>query len=106
MQRLNCELVGYRHARKSIPASQPVTMPESGADAPHASNSTGDSATNTLRDLCVDLNEKIKSFLSQKSDDPRVQSTQARTRESLKIVDEALDRYPYALGLIGSIHNC
>lgn len=50
-----------------------------------------------LRDLCTRLNAQITTFLHEDVKTERLKATQAQTRISLQIIQEALDRYPQVL---------
>lgn len=50
-----------------------------------------------LRALCTRLNAQIMTFLHEDVKTERLKATQAQTRISLQIIQEALDRYPQVL---------
>lgn len=47
-----------------------------------------------LRALCTRLNAQITTFLYEDVKTEKLKATQAQTRISLQIIQEALDRYP------------
>ena len=49
-----------------------------------------------LRTLCAQLHEKVNSFLNEDVKTERLRATQAQTRRSLAVIQEALDRYEFA----------
>ena len=50
-----------------------------------------------LRNLCTRLNAQITTFLHEDVKTERLKATQAQTRISLQVIQEALDRYPQVL---------
>ncbi len=58
---------------------------------------TIDDESPSLRSLCARLNARITAFLQEDVKADRLKSAQAQTRISLKIIQEALDKYPQVL---------
>jgi len=46
-----------------------------------------------LRDLCAQLHSQVTAFLQEDVKTERLKAAQARTRHSLAVIQEALDRY-------------
>lgn len=86
-------------------AAKQITL-TNGHALPHQSLANGHSDTDTsqdlivecdstpLRTLCIRLNAQITTFLYEDAKTERLKATQAQTRLSLQIIQEALDRYP------------
>lgn len=45
--------------------------------------------------LCAKIHDRIEAFLDEKDVSPRVKGVQEQTRISLRVIEEALDRYRY-----------
>ena len=55
----------------------------------------GDNDNTPLRMLCAELHEKVTAFLQENFKTERLRATQAQTKRSLAVIQEALDRYEY-----------
>lgn len=75
---------------------------QSTTDHPPAAKVLANGDSNTLRILCARLHSRITAFLDENVKSARLQAVQAQTRLSLKIIQEALDRYPYYVPLLPS----
>lgn len=74
---------------------QPLANGHSDTSPPQNPIVGGDNSP--LRELCTRLNAQITTFLHEDVKTERLKATQAQTRISLKIIQEALDRYPQVL---------
>lgn len=74
---------------------QPLANGHSDTSPPQDPIAEGDSTP--LRNLCSRLNAQITTFLHEDVKTERLKATQAQTRISLQIIQEALDRYPQVL---------
>lgn len=65
-------------------------------------------ATPSLRQVCLELQDKVEAFLAEDVDSKLLKGVQAQVKEAVGVIDEALDRYRYAphLRTPASIHNC
>ncbi len=63
-----------------------ATPADANADAPPR-------APRVLPDVCHTLRRKVLAFLEGETDDKVLRSTQARARESMVVIEEALQRY-------------
>lgn len=71
---------------------QPLANGHSETNSPQNHTIEGDSTP--LRALCTRLNAQITTFLHEDVKSEKLKATQAQTRISLQIIQEALDRYP------------
>ena len=76
---------------------EPTCYALANGDTAQRSFANGDATP--LRTLCTRLNVQITTFLHEDVKTERLKSAQAQTRISLQIIQEALDKYPYALPL-------
>lgn len=98
----------------SAPAAEPVSSApstpttdaarSSGASAaePSASSTTtADSGVpeevRELKEVCGELDEAVTRFLEEETDDEVLKGVQARVRESMAVIAEALQRYKYVV---------
>lgn len=72
------------------------------ADEAAASTSSSTAATTTaaatvpsLRQVCLDLQDKVEAFLAEDVDTKILKSVQAQVKEAVGVIDEALERYRY-----------
>ncbi|KAL8788942.1 MAG: hypothetical protein Q9195_007058 [Heterodermia aff. obscurata] len=71
-----------------------MDMTESAPQLPEDQQSRLENGDSTaLRTLCAQLHEKVNSFLNEDVKTERLRTTQAQTRRSLAVIQEALDRY-------------
>lgn len=71
---------------------QPLANGHSDTYSPQ--NYTVEGNSTPLRALCTRLNAQITAFLHEDVKTEKLRATQAQTRISLQIIQEALDRYP------------
>lgn len=64
------------------------------SDTDFPQNHTVEGERTPLRALCTRLNAQITTFLHEDVKTEKLKATQAQTRISLQIIQEALDRYP------------
>ena len=57
-------------------------------------NSNGNVDPTPLRALCTDLHSQIEAFLQEDVETEVLRNVQKQCRHSLRIIQEALDRYP------------
>ncbi|KXT03368.1 hypothetical protein AC578_3964 [Pseudocercospora eumusae] len=63
------------------------------SEANNTRMSNGDGDAKDLAEQCARMNKKVYEFLNQKPRNERVANVQRRTRESLGVIGEALERY-------------
>ena len=63
----------------------------------------GDSSA--LRELCSKLHDRVTAFLQEDVKTERLKAVQKQTRQSLAVVQEALDRYEYATSLLSKLRS-
>lgn len=49
----------------------------------------------SLRQVCLDLQDKVEAFLAEDVDTKILKSVQAQVKEAVGVIDEALERYRY-----------
>jgi FAD synthetase len=49
-----------------------------------------------LRDVCLSLSAKVNAFLAEHPESQLLRDVQAQLRVSLKVIEEALQKYRYA----------
>lgn len=54
---------------------------------------TEDYSQETLREVCQQVHDRVQRFLAVKSGDGRMSRVQEQTRITLRIIEEALERY-------------
>lgn len=64
------------------------------SDTNYPQNQTVEGDSTPLRTLCTRLNAQITTFLHEDVKTEKLKATQAQTRISLQIIQEALERYP------------
>ena len=69
----------------------PYTDEQLSSKGPDINN--GDSSA--LRDLCSKLHNQVTAFLQEDVKTERLKAVQAQVRQSLAIIQEALDKYEY-----------
>lgn len=52
--------------------------------------------TPSLRQVCLELQDKVEAFLAEDVDSKLLKGVQAQVKEAVGVIDEALDRYRYA----------
>lgn len=57
----------------------------------------GPDATPTLRQVCHELQDKVEAFLAEDVDTKLLKGVQAQVKEAVGVIDEALEKYRYAL---------
>ena len=63
-------------------------------------------APGTLPAICDNLRHRVLHFLEEKTDDEVLRSVQSQTRISMRVIDEALQRYGYAEHLEPTRPDC
>ncbi|KAJ4385698.1 3'-phosphoadenosine 5'-phosphosulfate sulfotransferase [Gnomoniopsis smithogilvyi] len=76
-------LQGHHHSNGSAAANGGVKV-DDGATAAAAPN---------LRQVCLELQDKVEAFLAEDVDTKILKSVQAQVKEAVGVIDEALDRY-------------
>lgn len=66
----------------------------SAADAAGASGPAP--AAPSLRQVCLELQDKVEAFLAEDVDTKLLKGVQAQVKDAVGVIDEALDRYRYA----------
>lgn len=58
-------------------------------------NETATAATThpSLRQVCLELQDKVETFLAEDVDSKILKGVQAQVKEAVGVIDEALDRY-------------
>ena len=59
----------------------------------------------SLAEVCAALRAKLLAFLALHSNDETVQGTQRRARDAMEVIEEALRRYRYVVGLLSSSYS-
>lgn len=72
------------------------------AAEPHADPSAAAPPTTTLRQVCLELQDKVEAFLAEDVDTKLLKSVQAQVKEAVAVIDEALERYRYVVGWVGA----
>lgn len=47
----------------------------------------------SLRQVCLELQDKVETFLAEDVDSKTLKGVQAQVKEAVGVIDEALDRY-------------
>lgn len=56
----------------------------------------GPDACPTLRQVCLELQDKVEAFLAEDVDTKLLRGLQAQVKEAVGVIDEALEKYRYA----------
>lgn len=54
------------------------------------------SSQHTLRQVCLELQDKVEAFLAEDVETKLLKGVQAQVKEAVGVIDEALERYTYA----------
>lgn len=88
----------------------PSDLPNGAAAAVNGGVSNGTAATTTnagasaaapptLRQVCLELQDKVEAFLAEDVETKLLKGLQAQVKEAVGVIDEALDKYRYCLAL-------
>lgn len=96
-------LQGHHQLSNGSPAANGgVKADEAAAGTPTTTTTTTTAATTTaaatvpsLRQVCLDLQDKVEAFLAEDVDTKILKSVQAQVKEAVGVIDEALERYRY-----------
>ncbi|KAL8954092.1 MAG: hypothetical protein Q9222_000071 [Ikaeria aurantiellina] len=72
----------------------PETVPSTANDKVPNGDTLPSQSSDSLRSLCTTLHNQITAFLQEDVQTETLRAAQAQTKHSLKIIQEALDRYP------------
>lgn len=54
-----------------------------------------DAAAPSLRQVCLELQDKVEAFLAEDVDTKLLKGVQAQVKEAVGVIDDALERYRY-----------
>ena len=63
------------------------------ADAPPPQREQQQKQQRSLRDVCLELRDRVDAFLQKEHESPLLKGVQEQVRVSIGVVDEALKRY-------------
>ncbi|KAJ4417482.1 3'-phosphoadenosine 5'-phosphosulfate sulfotransferase [Gnomoniopsis sp. IMI 355080] len=82
-------LQGHHHSNGSAAAAAAATNGGVKVD----DSATAATAAPSLRRVCLELQDKVETFLAEDVDTKILKSVQAQVKEAVGVIDEALDRY-------------
>lgn len=74
-----------------MPEAAPLTRPAVNGGVKQGPDQTATQPS--LRQVCLELQDKVETFLAEDVDSKILKSAQAQVREAVGVIDEALDRY-------------
>lgn len=87
------------HLSNGSPAANGgVKADEAAASTTTTTTTTAPAATATvpsLRQVCLDLQDKVEAFLAEDVDTKILKNVQAQVKEAVGVIDDALERYRY-----------
>lgn len=85
----------------SLPVRETPAMANNDSTTPaetqpqQSTHLNGGDDPNPLRSLCTQLHKQVEAFLAEEFQEETLTNAQKQCQHSLKIIHEALDRYPY-----------
>lgn len=84
-------LQGHHHLSNGAAAANGGVKLDDGTTAAVAASA----AAPSLRQVCLELQDKVEAFLAEDVDTKILKSVQAQVKEAVGVIDEALERYRY-----------
>lgn len=87
-------LQGHHQLSNGSPAANGGVKADEAAASTTTATATAAAATvPSLRQVCLDLQDKLEAFLAEDVDTKILKSVQAQVKEAVGVIDEALERY-------------
>lgn len=99
-------LQGHHQLSNGSPAANGGVKADDAAVSTTTATATAATATvPSLRQVCLDLQDKVEAFLAEDVDTKILKSVQAQVKEAVGVIDEALERYRYVRSRRGRLKS-